>query len=212
MVFGCPSAEYTRTPSESWAADSDRISFELWAARFGDWKGHSHGRGHLGSRCGSRHVNSPLTSLTLDNGSSTHIFPSACGNRRYVQRVLSPRVYPVISDTAQVTDSDRFGSSPLTGTHAPRQNHFSYDVCDDCGKKLPDFMNMVFMDGHLQGVESPARQHNAHSLNAEAGVSTTGDYHWECLVLDGYDISSRGGSRVAGEQIRHGDGSCLDRF
>jgi hypothetical protein len=90
----------------------------------------------------------------------------------------------------------------------PMQNHYG-GRCENCAHYLPEFANMIFMDGHLEGVNQPARtqplQHHARRWSA--------DYHWSCSKLNNMNKRSKGVSGVlaAGKRIVHSpDGSAGD--
>ena len=216
MVFGCPSAEYNPDYSggsaverdESWAAGHDGLAWEIWVMRRCTFHPEE-----VSASLGYRHVNGIYT-RTAEDG--FYLFPAARARRTNALRGPGPSAYPHLSDLAQATDQGRYEVwAQRRSEHAPRQNHFSWQVCDDCGKILPDFMNMVFMDGHLKGFDDPARQYNTHHFPDTAHMSASGDYHWPSSILDRYEIEAGGNvdhTRAAGETVRHGDGSCLEWY
>ena len=189
MDTGCPSAEYGSNPGQygSWA-------YESWASL----------RTDTPTRTQWWESNTIRTRAVDDDGRSTWIFP--VGYRSYVERGLGASVHPLLSDMGRVWDTRYMD---LWSPHNPLQNHYDGDICGNCGYHLPSFTNMIFFDGHLKGVDNPARehplQHSAYRWN--------GDYHWSCRVLNGMDKDTLhvGDYIRKGKKIVHSDdGSAGD--
>ncbi len=188
MVTGCPSGAY----------DSPSMSHDRWGYKVvAGPRLSSHSEWAAGSAV---RANVTRTRTVDENGNRTYLWPTP--SRNYAERGHGASIHPLLGDRAQL------GTGRYQSQH-PLQNHYSERVCENCGYRLPDFANMVFVDGHLEGINNPSEhplQHNGYRWTGH------GDYHWSNSVLNNLDKDSlASGTLAAGKHVVHSDdGSAGD--
>ena len=167
---GCPSAEYaSRVDSDAGAHDSENMymAFFNWLGPGKPYKDvdfHDLPTGAFADRW------QYPESVTVD-GREVYFFPTV--RRTDAERGLGPSAHPAIADNFRITTSRWMGAT--TGsTHWPAQNHFSGRV-DASGNRIPDFANMIFVDGHMRKVDNPIQHPERHY-----------GMNWPCRTLDQY--------------------------